>query len=182
VLFRSHQGSPSTALGSFGWLLLFFTAGLFEYVLADTEMTAVLKIVRIILYTVSLVFILFFSGTGSVFQRFGGGIWEIYSNVTGIFGDLLSYIRLFALGVASSILGLVVNQMATAFGKAPYIGPVVFFLIIVIGHAANLVISSLGSFVHPMRLTFVEFYKNAGFKGGGKSYRPFAKQKNHLSI
>ena len=102
--------------------------------------------------------------------------------VTGIFGDLLSYIRLFALGVASSILGLVVNQMAVAFGKAPYVGPVIFFLIIVIGHTANLAISSLGAFVHPMRLTFVEFYKNAGFKGGGKAYQPFAKQKNHESF
>jgi len=177
-----RQSTPSVALGSFGWLLLFFTAGLFEYFLADGELAPALKIVRIVLYSASLICILFFSGTGSVLQRFGGGIWEIYGNVTGIFGDLLSYIRLFALGVASSILGLVVNQMAVAFGKAPYIGPVIFFLVIVIGHAANLVISSLGSFVHPMRLTFVEFYKNAGFKGGGKSYRPFAKQKTHLSI
>lgn len=177
-----RQGTPSVALGSFGWLMLFFTAGLFEYVLADAELVPVLKILRIALYTASLICILFFSGTGSILQRFGGGIWEIYGNVTGIFGDLLSYIRLFALGVASSILGLVVNQMAVAFGKAPYIGPVIFLLVIVIGHAANLVISSLGSFVHPMRLTFVEFYKNAGFKGGGKSYRPFARQKKHLSI
>ncbi len=177
-----RQSTPSVALGSFGWLLLFFTAGLFEYFLADAELAPALKMLRIALYSASLICILFFSGTGSVLQRFGGGIWEVYGNVTGIFGDLLSYIRLFALGVASSILGLVVNQMAVAFGKAPYIGPVIFFLVIVIGHAANLVISSLGSFVHPMRLTFVEFYKNAGFKGGGRSYRPFARQRKHLSI
>jgi V/A-type H+-transporting ATPase subunit I len=64
----------------------------------------------------------------------------------------------------------------------PVIGPVIFLLILVVGHSANIVISSLGAFVHPMRLTFVEFYKNAGFKGGGKLYRPFAKHKNHLSI
>jgi V/A-type H+-transporting ATPase subunit I len=104
-------------LGSIGWLLLFFTAGLFEYFLAETEMTSALKIVRISLYSISLIFILFFSGTVSVFQRIGGGVWEIYGNVTGIFGDLLSYIRLFALGVAGSILGLVVNQMAASLEK-----------------------------------------------------------------
>ncbi|MEL7585245.1 MAG: V-type ATPase 116kDa subunit family protein [Prolixibacteraceae bacterium] len=179
IFNQLRQSNPWLALGSAGWLLLFFTAGVFEAWLPATAMTPVLKVLRIFGYSASLFFIIFFSGTGSVFQRLGGGIWEIYGNVTGIFGDLLSYIRLFALGVASSILGLVVNQMAVAFGKAPYIGPVVFFLIILIGHTANLAISSLGAFVHPMRLTFVEFYKNAGFKGGGKAYQPFAKQKNH---
>ncbi len=178
IFNQLRQSHPSVALGSVGWLLLFLTAGIFE-VLLSGDMTPALKIIRIALYVASLLLIIFFSGTGSVFQRLGGGIWEIYGNVTGIFGDLLSYIRLFALGVASSILGLVVNQMAVAFGKAPVVGPVVFFLIIVVGHTANLAISSLGAFVHPMRLTFVEFYKNAGFKGGGKSYQPFAKQKNH---
>lgn len=178
IFNQLRQPNRSMALGSAGWLLLFFTAGVFEYVLAG-DLTPLLKVVRIGFYVLSLLLIVFFSGTGSVFQRLGGGIWEIYGNVTGIFGDLLSYIRLFALGVASSILGLVVNQMAVSFGQAPYIGPVIFFLIIVIGHTANLAISSLGAFVHPMRLTFVEFYKNAGFKGGGKNYQPFAKQKNH---
>lgn len=178
IFNQLRQSHPSVALGSAGWLLLFLTAGIFEVLLAG-EVTPVLKIIRMVFYIASLLLIVFFSGTGSFFQRLGGGIWEIYGNVTGIFGDLLSYIRLFALGVASSILGLVVNQMAVSFGKAPVVGPVVFFLIILVGHTANLAISSLGAFVHPMRLTFVEFYKNAGFKGGGKSFRPFAKQKNH---
>jgi len=182
IFNQLRQSNPWVALGSAGWLLLFITAGVFEALLSDVTITPVLKVIRIFGYSASLFFIIFFSGTGSVFQRLGGGIWEIYGNVTGIFGDLLSYIRLFALGVASSILGLVVNQMAVAFGKAPYIGPVIFILIIVIGHTANLAISSLGAFVHPMRLTFVEFYKNAGFKGGGKTYRPFAKQKKSLII
>jgi V/A-type H+-transporting ATPase subunit I len=58
-------------------------------------------------------------------------------------------------------------------GSNPIIGPVFFVIFLIIGHTANLLISSLGSFVHPMRLTFVEFYKNAGFIGGGKEYKPF---------
>ena len=58
--------------------------------------------------------------------------------------------------------------------SSPYLGPVFFVLFLLVGHSLNLVISALGSFVHPMRLTFVEFYKNAGFAGGGKAYRPFA--------
>jgi V/A-type H+-transporting ATPase subunit I len=171
------QAYPFQALSSVGWLLLFFTAGLFEFILKSPVPSPVLKIAETSLFILSGLLILFFSGTGPIHMRMIGGIWEMYNTVTGIFGDLLSYIRLFALGIASSILGLVINQMAVSFGQAPYIGPVIFFLIIVVGHTANIAISSLGAFVHPMRLTFVEFYKNAGFKGGGKPYQPFAKQK-----
>jgi V/A-type H+-transporting ATPase subunit I len=45
----------------------------------------------------------------------------------------------------------------------------------IVGHGANLALAGLSAFVHPMRLTFVEFYKNAGFTGGGKKYNPFTK-------
>ena len=110
----------------YGWL--------FEFVWKDAEKNTVMEIAPSVLYGLSLVMIVFFSGTGPVFMRAMGGIWEIYNTVTSIFGDLLSYIRLFALGIASSILGLVINQMAISFGSAPYIGPVIFVLIIVIGH------------------------------------------------
>jgi V/A-type H+-transporting ATPase subunit I len=63
--------------------------------------------------------------------------------------------------------------MATQFSKMPVIGPVIFILVMIIGHSVNIGLASLGGFVHPMRLTFVEFYKNSGFAGGGKEYKPF---------
>lgn len=114
----------------------------------------------------------------NIFARMGKGIWDLYSNITGIFGDLLSYIRLFALGVSSAILGFVINDIGLSIkGAHPILGPLFFVIFLIIGHTANLLISSLGSFVHPMRLTFVEFYKNAGFAGGGKAYKPFKNRK-----
>ena len=122
------------------------------------------------------VLIFFFSDPKiNVFARIGKGVWDSYNMITGVFGDLLSYIRLFAIGISTAILGFVVNEIALEFGKAPYVGPVFFILILVFGHLGNLLISSLSSFVHPMRLIFVEFYKNAGFSGGGKKYKPFTK-------
>jgi V/A-type H+-transporting ATPase subunit I len=54
----------------------------------------------------------------------------------------------------------------------PVIGTV---LILLGGHGINLALSGLGSFVHPLRLTFVEFYKNLDFKGGAQAYSPFSK-------
>lgn len=122
------------------------------------------------------VFIFLFSDPKiNIFARIGKGVWDSYNMITGVFGDLLSYIRLFAIGISTAILGFVINEIALTFGEIPYAGPVVFVLILVIGHLGNLLISSLSSFVHPMRLIFVEFYKNAGFTGGGKKYKPFTK-------
>jgi V/A-type H+-transporting ATPase subunit I len=121
--------------------------------------------------------LLFSDPDKGIFGRIGMGLVELYE-VTGFFGDLLSYIRLFALGLAGSILGLVVNQIAAlALGSLPFgLDYLLFGIVLVFGHGANLALSSLGAFVHPLRLSFVEFYKNSGFEGSGRYYRPFAKK------
>ena len=77
--------------------------------------------------------------------------------------------------IYSAILGLVFNQIAVQFLEIKYIGWLPFVLLLVFGHGINIFLASLGAFIHPMRLTFVEFYKNAGFVGGGKQYKPFSK-------
>jgi V/A-type H+-transporting ATPase subunit I len=109
------------------------------------------------------------------------GIWNTYGMISGIFGDTLSYIRLFALGTSSAILGFVVNTIGLQILNISYIGPVLFIVFLLLGHGLTIALSVLGAFVHPMRLTFVEFYKNAGFEGGGKAYNPFKAETNKLS-
>lgn len=112
----------------------------------------------------------------NIFARLGKGVWDLYSTVTGIFGDVLSYIRLFALSASSGILGYVINSISMPLlDMNPVLGPIMFVLVMIVGHGANLALAGLSAFVHPMRLTFVEFYKNAGFTGGGKKYNPFSK-------
>lgn len=107
----------------------------------------------------------------------GGGLWGTYNMVSGLLGDVLSYIRLFALGLAGGILGNVFNALALQAGGAlpSWIGWLPTLLILVFGHSLNFALCLISSVVHPMRLTFVEFYKNAGFEGGGKEYKPFKK-------
>lgn len=120
-----------------------------------------------------LLILIFNDPSAGIIGRIGKGIWELYG-ISGVFGDVLSYVRLFALGVSGAVLGFVVNTIGMqVFHSAPIIGPLLAGVFLIVGHGANLLISSLGSFVHPMRLTFVEFYKNAGFTGGGKAYKPF---------
>ena len=94
--------------------------------------------------------------------------------VTGLLGDVLSYVRLFALGLSGGILAGVFNSLAVGMSPDNVIaGPIVMVLIFVIGHAINMFMNVLGAMVHPMRLTFVEFFKNSGYEGGGKEYKPF---------
>lgn len=105
------------------------------------------------------------------------GLWLLYGIITGFFGDILSYIRLFALGVSSAILGFVVNSIGSLMLGIPIAGPVVFFVFMLFGHSLNLALGGLSGFVHPLRLTFVEFYKNAAFTGPGTAYKPFSIKK-----
>lgn len=106
----------------------------------------------------------------------GLGLWDAYNMATGMLGDMLSYIRLFALGLSGGIVASVFNSLASGFAPDNVIlGPLVFLLIFVFGHALNMFMNVLGAFVHPMRLTFVEFFKNSGYEGGGLQYNPFRK-------
>jgi len=174
---RIKQNGILYGLGPIGWLILILNLlGFSLFANRDASLYPVFETIKTCVSIAALIIILLFTDPGAkIHFRLASGVWDIYSNVTGMFGDLLSYIRLFAIGISSSILGLVVNQMALSFLGMKIIGPILFLLIAVLGHLGNLVISSLGSFVHPLRLTLVEFYKNAGFTGGGKEYNPFSK-------
>ncbi len=134
------------------------------------------------LITATLVlFFLFNSLHLKIFLRPLMGLWEFYQFVTGIFGNILSYIRLFALGLASGLLGSAFNSIAFMFvtrdGRVDYASPLIVatILVLIVGHTINFGLAIIGSFIHPLRLTFVEFYSNLGFKGGGKPYNPFRK-------
>ena len=107
--------------------------------------------------------------------NFGGGVWATYGMATGLLGDLLSYIRLFALGLTGGVLGGVFNQLALQLTDSMSWGVrwLPMLIILLLGHGINFGLCMISSFVHPMRLTFVEFFKNADFEGGGKEYQPF---------
>lgn len=163
------------SLSTVGWVLLILTLVVFKggesAGIVDAETT---KPLFYALSGIALVLIFLLNNLSiNIFLRVGSGVWDTYNILTGIFGDLLSYIRLFALGISSAILGFVFNDISSQFLSIPYIGWIFFVLLLIFGHGINIFMAALGGFIHPMRLTFVEFYKNAGFKGGGKQYKPF---------
>ena len=109
----------------------------------------------------------------------GAGLWDTYNMATGLLGDVLSYIRLYALGLAGGMLGGAFNDLGMMLHDGipvPGLDWLGFAVIVLLGHALNLAMSCLGAFVHPLRLTFVEYFKNSGYEGRGTAYRPLARQ------
>jgi V/A-type H+-transporting ATPase subunit I len=117
--------------------------------------------------------------------NFLSGLWDTYNNITGLLSDVLSYIRLFAIGLSGGVLAVVFNSLALGltglsegigeFGVGTIFQILGASVILLLGHGINLFMSAISSFVHPMRLTFVEFYKNAGFEIGNRTFEPVKK-------
>ena len=99
----------------------------------------------------------------------GGILWKFKDFV----GNVLSYSRLMALGLATGVIGMVVNTIAGIAKQIPFLGFPLMGLILICGHLFNLAINGLGAFVHTARLQFVEFFPYF-FEGGGKPFTPLA--------
>lgn len=166
------------AVATIGWIILLVSTAV-SFLFSSSEMLpSVLWIggtaYKVVLCISGVMIFLFNSPGKNIFMNIGLGLWDSYNMVTGLLGDVLSYVRLFALGLSGGILAGVFNSLAVGMSPDNVIaGPIVMVLIFVIGHAINIFMNVLGAMVHPMRLTFVEFFKNSGYEGGGKEYKPF---------
>ena len=165
------------AFSTIGWIILILGLGA-SYLLSSNDIitAALAKNINIAVALVAGVLIMILNDPKrNVFMNILMGIWDIYGTVTGLLGDMLSYVRLFALGISGGILASVFNMMASSMSPdIPVVGTIVMIIILLAGHGITLVMSGIGAFVHPIRLTFVEFYNNSGFVGGGRKYSPFA--------
>ena len=163
-------------ISTWGWLLL-VVGGLSALILlmlfnAPAEVT---KWTLIGIAGVSALGIYIFNKPGrNPLLNIGAGLWDTYNMATGLLGDVLSYVRLYALGLAGGMLGGAFNDLGLmVLGENPTWRWVGFVLILLIGHVLNVAMSALGAFVHPLRLTFVEYFKNSGYEGKGVAYQPF---------
>ena len=172
------------ALGQLGWFLLIFSscaAGVAGMV--GAEWFSFSSVAYMATVAVALVLMLLLNKPSfNIFANFGVGLWDTYNNITGLLSDLLSYIRLFAIGLSGGVLALVFNSLAMGLtgldaGIEQFTVGTLFQIIgasaiLLVGHGINLFMSAISSFVHPMRLTFVEFFKNAGFEMGTRAFEP----------
>lgn len=116
----------------------------------------------------------------SIIQKFLKGFLSLY-RVTSYLGDTLSYSRLLALMMTTSIIGMVINLIAHLTSNIPFVGYILMFTILIFGHLFNLVISVLGAFVHSTRLQLVEFFGKF-YQGAGKEFKPFSYNTKYVTI
>ena len=184
---KGRQLGWKHSLAGYAWVLLLIALGLI-YGLPKAEIVLP-SAVNYVLYGVAGLAVLvafFYNSPGkNPFVNLGSGLWTTYETASGLLGDSLSYIRLFAIGLTGGILGSVFNQLALSCVPASgsgasvvsyVVGWIAALLILLFGHGINFGIAMIGAFVHPLRLTFVEYYKNSEFEGGGKPYTPFKKK------
>lgn len=171
IFNRSKQnGSFLYGLSTLGWVILMLSG-----ILVLLGVLPAGSLAFYILLGISGVLIFFLNSPHkNPFINVGAGLYSCYEMATGVVGDLVSYVRLFAIGLCGAIIAQVFNALSVGLsGDIPVLSWIFMAAILAIGHGLNIFISALGAFVHPVRLTFVEFYKNAGFEGGGRRFTPF---------
>ena len=177
LCFTKRFGFAET-LSVWGWVLLIVGGLIVLSVSALLNLPSqVTKWIIIAIASVSALAIYIFNKPGrNPLLNIGAGLWDTYNMATGLLGDVLSYVRLYALGLAGGMLGGAFNSIALmVLGENPTWQWLPFLLILLFGHVLNILMSALGAFVHPLRLTFVEYFKNSGYEGKGQIYQPFKK-------
>lgn len=173
------QKGVKYSIAPFAWVFVITALALaFGLPMLNLQLPETVKTVFIGIAVIGLVVAYLYNSPGkNIFLNFGTGLWNTYNMASGLLGDTLSYIRLFAIGLTGAIFGGVFNQLAVDMteGMNIVLRAVCMLLILLVGHAINIGLCTISSLVHPLRLIFVEYYKNAEFEGGGKEYRPFKK-------
>lgn len=177
VLYTKRFGFREN-ISTWGWLILIL-GGIITAVVAMLGLVpeSAVKIIVIVIGVVSALGIFIFNKPGrNPLINIGAGLWDTYNMATGILGDVLSYIRLYALGLAGGMLGGAFNNLGSmVLGTNPTWEWLPFVVILLFGHVLNILMSCLGAFVHPLRLNFVEYFKNSGYEGKGLKYNPLKK-------
>ncbi len=109
-----------------------------------------------------------------------GGVLKLY-DIVGYFGDVLSYARLLALGLATGAIAMAINGVAEMAGALPVVGIVAAIAVLIGGHVFNLAVNCLGGFVHSARLQYLEYFSKF-FQGGGYEFVPFKHERRYSAI
>ena len=154
------------------WLLLI--SGLLLFALANSvDSLAGLKIITKYITWAGLLSVVVTQGRSNknIILKAAGGVLSLY-DIIGYFSDILSYSRLFALGLSTAVLAVVVNNFVMLFKDIPFVGFILAALVFIIGHFFNMLISGMGAFIHSTRLQYVEYFTKF-YEGGGTPFKPF---------
>jgi V/A-type H+-transporting ATPase subunit I len=171
-LIRAVHAFPrSNFLSYVGWMIMLasgFTMYIFGHEIFEVQATMVTGVAMVFVFSSTRPF----KGWKNLILRPIDGLLGL-TNLSKAFGDALSYIRLFALGLSSALLATTFNDLAAQSWEKPGVGILIGIVVLVLGHVLNLVLAIMGGLVHGLRLNFIEF-TNWGLSGEGYPFQPFA--------
>ena len=163
------------------WLLLI--SGILLFMIANTiiSLEGFTIITKYLIWT-GLLFVVITQGRSkkNIILKFASGILSLY-NLTGYMSDILSYSRLFALGLSTAVLAVVLNTSVLFFKEVPFIGIILVIIGFIVGHLFNMVLGVMGAFVHTTRLQYVEFFTKF-YGGGGTPFKPFKATTKYIKV
>ncbi|MBT8128177.1 MAG: V-type ATP synthase subunit I [Gammaproteobacteria bacterium] len=178
ALVALQNRGRSKAIANLGWIACLCGGVLLAYSEPDSGLASV----ALALLISGLGTVLLFTSERPIVKLPVDVVWRLVdglralTGVMGLFGDVLSYMRLFALGLASASLALTFNNLATQIVDAvPGLGLLLALLLLLLGHTINLALAVMSGVVHGLRLNFIEFYK-WGMTGEGKPFQKFARK------
>ena len=180
---KCKNGKPVSAIfGEGSWFVLFIGLGLFV-ASGMVDGMAAAKLPALIVLALGGAGVLVGGALGKkgVKGKLLGAFGNVY-NVTGFMSDILSYCRLFGLGLATGVVGMVVNLIAGILRDLiPVVGYLLFVVILVVGHVFNIAINTLGAYVHNSRLQYVEFFSRF-YTGGGHIFKPMGSSLKYIHL
>ncbi|MFH1534067.1 MAG: V-type ATP synthase subunit I [Nitrospirota bacterium] len=176
-----HNNKKDAILGTGSWVFMLTGIGFFIVTSAVPALNALAPVGKWwVIAAAGLLILTQGREKPSIIGKAVSGVLSLYGLV-GYMGDILSYSRLLALGLATAIIGLAVNTVAALVGGIPYVGWLIMAVVFIGGHIFNLLINALGSFIHSGRLQFVEFFTKF-MEGGGQDFKPFSKKTKYVYI
>lgn len=176
VPILEESGKIILFIGATGWAASYLSdyRGVFEAIGAISEKMLIAGAILIIFFSAGL-------GMGFV-RRMFSGLYNLYG-MSSYVGDVVSYARLMALGLSSGLIGMAVNVLAgISIDMLGYIaGGILAVMILIFGHIFNLAMNLISSFVHPLRLQYVEFFKQF-YADGGKPFKPLSWQQKYVKL
>lgn len=172
ILFSNRTGNPPL-LDQILWTL-------FVLFLLGTMMKIFPNFFKYICLGLFVINILRIKYGKKVLVRIAWGLYTLYG-ITSFVSNILSYIRLMALGMVTGGIAVTVNMIAWMVLKIPVIGIILAIVILIVGHSFNIVINALGGFIHTMRLHYIEFFGRF-YAGGGKMFKPFGMETKYVEI
>ncbi|OQB09333.1 MAG: V-type ATP synthase subunit I [Candidatus Omnitrophica bacterium ADurb.Bin205] len=162
-------------LADIGWVLILWTAFLIAKLLVLGDALAEFYLYLLIPGVLLIVF--FTNPQKNIFKSIGSGLGAFLLNAMNNFTDIVSYIRLFAVGLATLAVADAFNKMAMDVGFGSFISGLLTSLILLVGHFLNIVLGPLSILVHGVRLNVLEFCSHLDIKWSGFNYRPLIEEK-----